>query len=91
MLESHYENALFHRKGNTISLTTAREILSRHLEEAIRIQHQIEYDLSTLGDTTNAKGRLKIGASTSVALYIIPKILSAFHQQFPNIEIHLAK
>lgn len=89
MLESHYQNALFNRKGNTISLTPAGEILYRHLEEAIRIQRQIDYDLSTLGDTSNAKGKLKIGASTTVALYIIPKILSAFHQQFPNIEIHL--
>jgi DNA-binding transcriptional LysR family regulator len=89
MLESHYENALFHRKGNTISLTPAGEILYRHLEEAVKIQRQIEFDLSTLEDAENVKGRLIIGASTTVALYIIPKILSAFHQQHSGIEIHL--
>jgi DNA-binding transcriptional LysR family regulator len=89
MLESHYENALFHRKGNTISLTLAGEILYRHLEEAVKIQRQIEFDLSTLEDAANVKGRLIIGASTTVALYIIPKILSAFHQQHSGIEIHL--
>jgi len=89
MLESRYENALFHRKGNSISLTPAGEILYDHLEEAVKIQRQIEYDLSTLGDAENVKGRLKIGASTTVALYVIPKILSKFHQQYPGIEIHL--
>jgi len=89
MLESRYENALFHRKGNSISLTPAGEILYGHLEEAVKIQRQIEYDLSTLGDAENVKGRLKIGASTTVALYVIPKILSKFHQQYPGIEIHL--
>lgn len=89
MLEAHYENALFNRKGNTISLTPAGEILYRHLEEAVRIQRQIEFDLSTLEDAANVKGRLKIGASTTVALYIIPKILSAFLQQHSGIEIHL--
>jgi DNA-binding transcriptional LysR family regulator len=89
MLESRYENALFHRKGNSISLTPAGEILYGHLEEAVKIQRQIEYDVSTLGDAENVKGRLKIGASTTVALYVIPKILSKFHQQYPGIEIHL--
>jgi DNA-binding transcriptional LysR family regulator len=89
MLESRYENALFHRKGNTISLTLAGDILYRHLEEAVKIQRQIEFDLSTLEDAENVKGRLIIGASTTVALYIIPKILSAFHQQHSGIEIHL--
>ncbi len=89
ILEAHYENALFNRKGNTISLTPAGEILYRHLEEAVRIQRQIEFDLSTLEDAANVKGRLKIGASTTVALYIIPKILSAFLQQHSGIEIHL--
>jgi LysR family transcriptional regulator, low CO2-responsive transcriptional regulator len=89
MLETHYENALFERKGNSISLTPAGEILFRHLEKAVQIQRQLEFDLSTLEDAANVKGKLKIGASTTVALYIIPKILSAFHQQHPGIEIHL--
>ena len=89
MLEMQYQNALFNRKGNTISLTPAGEILYHHLENALNIQRQIDFELSTLEDAVNAKGRLKIGASTTVALYIIPKILSAFHQQHPGMEIHL--
>ena len=89
MLESQYQNALFNRKGNTISLTPAGEILYRHLEDALHIERQIEFELSALEDAANVKGRLKIGASTTVALYIIPKILSAFHQQHPNLDIQL--
>ncbi|HYJ37790.1 MAG TPA: LysR substrate-binding domain-containing protein, partial [Chitinophagaceae bacterium] len=30
-----------------------------------------------------------IGASTTVALYVIPKILSAFHQKYPEINLRL--
>ena len=89
MLEIQYQNALFNRKGNSISLTPAGEILYRHLEDALNIERQIEFELSTLEDAVNAKGRLKIGASTTVALYIIPKILSAFHQQHPSLDIQL--
>lgn len=89
MLEIKYQNALFNRKGSTISLTQAGEILFNHLEEALKIQQQIEFELSTLEDAANARGQLKVGASTTVALYIIPKILSAFHRNHPNLEIRL--
>lgn len=89
VLESKYQNALFYRKGNSISLTPAGEILLKYLEEALQIQRNIDYELSTLENSINAKGRLKIGASTTVALYIIPPILSAFHQKHPHIDIQL--
>lgn len=89
MLEVLYQNALFNRKGNTIALTEAGEILYRHLEDAVNIQRTIEYELSTLENQANVKGKLRLGASTTVALYIIPKILSAFHQQHPKLEIQL--
>ena len=89
MLEVEYKNALFNRKGNTISLTPSGEILYRHLQNALRIQRQMIFELSTLHNSENVQGKLKIGASTTVALYIIPKILSAFHQRHPKLEIQL--
>jgi DNA-binding transcriptional LysR family regulator len=36
-----------------------------------------------------AKGVLKLGASTTVALYILPKVLSSFNQHYPQINISL--
>ena len=89
LLEVEYKNALFNRKGNTISLTATGEILYRHLQDALKIQRQMVFELSTVQHAGNAQGKLKIGASTTVALYIIPKILSAFHQRHPNLEIQL--
>ena len=89
LLEVEYKNALFNRNGNTISLTNTGEILYRHLQDALKIQRQLVFDLSTLQHAGNVEGKLKVGASTTVALYIIPKILSAFHQRHPNLEIHL--
>ena len=35
------------------------------------------------------EGELKFGASTTVALYIIPQVLSAFHRKFPSLKITL--
>ncbi len=89
MLEVEYRNALFNRRGNTITLTPSGEILNRYLQDALKIQRQMLFELSTLQNAENAQGKLKIGASTTVALYVIPKILSAFHQRHPNLEIQL--
>lgn len=89
MLEVEYENALFNRKGNSISLTPSGNILYGHLQDALKIQRQLVFELSTLQNAESAQGKLKIGASTTVALYIIPKILSAFHQRHPKLAIQL--
>lgn len=89
LLEIEYKNSLFNRKGNTISLTPTGKILFNHLQDALKIERQIQFELSTIQDEGNVAGKLKIGASTTVALYIIPKILSEFHQQHPNLEIQL--
>ena len=89
VLESHYRQTLFERKSNTIQLTPAGALLFRHLKEAMKIQSRLEFELSTLTNELNAKGELKLGASTTVALYIIPKMLSGFHQKYEGIKISL--
>ena len=77
-LEAFYKTTLFERKGNAIQLSKGGELLLSRLKEAKKIQNQLEYELSVLKNQLKAKGQLKLGASTTVALYIIPKILSAF-------------
>ena len=88
-LEAFYKTTLFERKGNAIQLSKGGTLLLSRLKEAKKIQNQLEFELSVLNDQLKAKGQLKLGASTTVALYIIPKILSAFHQKYPEIKISL--
>ena len=88
-LEAYYKLTLFERKGNTIHLSPGGKLLYSRLKEAKKIQNQLDFELSTLKNQFKAKGQLKLGASTTVALYIIPKILSAFHQKYPEIKISL--
>lgn len=88
-LEVYYKTTLFERRGNEIKLTQAGEILFKHLRDARTIEKQLEFELSTLKNQFEAKGQLKLGASTTVALYILPRILSAFHQNFPEVKISL--
>jgi len=88
-LEKQYKTNLFERKGHSILLSDAGKLLYSRLMEARKIQHQLEFELSTIKDRLQAKGQLKLGASTTVALYILPKILSAFHQKYPDVKISL--
>jgi DNA-binding transcriptional LysR family regulator len=88
-LEAFYKTTLFERKGNTIHLSPGGKVLFSRLKEAKKIQNQLDFELSTLKNQFKAKGQLKLGASTTVALYIIPKILSAFHQKYPEVKISL--
>lgn len=88
-LEDYYKQTLFERNGNNIKLSAAGNLLFSQLKQAKKIQNQLEFELSTLTDEFKAKGELKLGASTTVALYIIPKMLSAFHQKYPDIKLSL--
>lgn len=88
-LEAFYKTTLFERKGNAIQLTRGGILLLNRLKEAKKIQNQLEFELSVLKNQLKAKGQLKLGASTTVALYIIPRILSAFHQKYPEVKISL--
>jgi len=88
-LEQNYKIPLFERKGNSINLTEGGQILFNQIKEAKRIESLLEYQLSVIYNKANAKGKLNLGASTTVALYILPKILSKFHHEFSNINISL--
>ncbi len=89
LLEAQYNCALFDRKGNSIQLTAIGEKIYNSILEALSIQRKIEYEVSTIHNEISATGNLKIGSSTTVSLYILPKILSGFHKIMPNISIHV--
>lgn len=88
-LESEIGLPLFVRKGNTISLTSSGEKLLEYLQKAKIIQGQIESDIQIIKNQLKARGELNIGASTTLSLYVLPKILSSFHKKYPNIRILL--
>ncbi|MBS7566019.1 LysR family transcriptional regulator [Mucilaginibacter sp. Bleaf8] len=88
-LEDQYKLPLFERKGNSIILTEAGKKLNDYLLQATEIERKIEYDLSVLSNQSFAAGHLRLGASTTIALYILPSILSGFQRQYANIGVQL--
>lgn len=88
-LEDQYKVPLFERKGNTILLTEAGTRLNEYLLQATEIERKIEYDLSILSNMSHAAGHLRLGASTTIALYILPPILSGFQREYANVHVQL--
>jgi len=88
-LEEEYKTSLFERKGNTITLTEEGGILYDFILKGKNLEKQLELELNTHRDPLEIKGDLKLGASTTVALYIIPAVLSGFRKKYPDVKISL--
>lgn len=88
-LEEQYKTKLFERKGLQIELTEAGQLLYSRLLTVRHIQQETEFDISVIHDQQQATGMLNLGASTTAALYILPKVMSAFHREYPLVDISL--
>ncbi len=84
-LESDFGEPLFERRGNSISLTNKGS-------DIIPLVESILEGYSALNDTIcqegyQYEGLLHIGASTTIAQYVLPEILAKFARQYPRIRL----
>jgi DNA-binding transcriptional LysR family regulator len=86
-LEQLYRTTLFDRSRKHIILTKPGEILLEHAHLIFEQYQKLEFDLNLLQNKT--EGVLHIGASTTIAQYVIPAHLAYFNQRFPEIKIEL--
>jgi len=84
-LESELGLSLFERKGNRIVLTQAGRILLEHTEEILSLYRRIDFELSVL--KKKFSGTLNLGASTTIAQYVLPPLLARFYRSFPEIRL----
>jgi len=86
-LEQLYHTTLFDRTKKHIILTKSGEVLLQHAHLIFEQYQKLEFELNLLQNKT--EGILHIGASTTIAQYVIPAYLAHFHQRFPDIKIEL--
>ena len=86
-LESLYQTRLFNRLGNKISLTESGYVLLEHCERILSEYRKLEYDMHLLHNEYN--GQLRLGASTTIAQYVLPPILARFTEKYPKITVSL--
>ena len=86
-IENYFQLKLFDRNGTKIKLTEAGEILLEYANRIFTIYSNLEFELNALNQRHN--GKLRIGASTTIAQYILPPLLAAFHKKFTDIKVTL--
>ncbi len=86
-IEEMYETKLFDRSGSAVKLTPAGEILYKYAKEILNLYASAEKDIGEI--TGFVKGSISIGASTTIANYLLPGVIADFRKTRPKIKVHL--
>lgn len=86
-LEHTIGQALFIRNGSRLVLTEAGSTLLESVQVIIQEYELADYKLGLLNN--QVRGNLIIGASTTIAQYILPKIIAEFSSENPSVNIKL--
>ena len=86
-LEEHFNTRLFERSHGKIALTPAGRLVMDYAERILALSEEMD---TRVGELTGAvAGPLLLGASTTIAEFILPQILGEFKAQHPEVEAHL--
>ena len=86
-LEASLETLLFERLPTGVRLTQAGELLADYARRMFALESEAELALKELRGL--ARGRLVIGASLTIGVYLLPEVLGTFHRRHPHIELQL--
>lgn len=87
-IEQQLNTKLFDRNSSKIKLTTSGIALLKYSEKIFTIYRELEFEISQLNQ--KHEGVFRIGASTTIAQYVLPALLADFHQQFKDIKVQLS-
>ncbi len=86
-LEEYFNTRLFDRTHNRISLTDAGSLVYGYAEKIFDLYNEMENMIKDM--TGEISGSLTIGASTTIAEYMLPSLLGDFRKQYQDVVIHL--
>jgi DNA-binding transcriptional LysR family regulator len=86
-LEEYFNTRLFDRTHNKVSLTPAGERVAEFAERIFDLYDEMENRVRDL--TGEISGALTIGASTTIAEYMLPALLGEFKNRYPDISLRL--
>jgi DNA-binding transcriptional LysR family regulator len=86
-LEEQFNTRLFDRTHNRISLTEAGQRVYEFADRIFELYAEMENAVRDM--TGEISGMLVIGASTTIAEYMLPALLGDFKKQYPDINVHL--
>lgn len=82
-LEEDLGVSLFHRAGGRIALTPAGKLLLECAEQVNSLLAEAEHGIAALRG--EHAGQLALGASTTIAQYVLPRVLGDFRRAHPEV------
>ena len=82
-LEADLGVQLFDRSGARITMTPSGQVLLEYAAKVNALLHQAEHDIAALSG--EHVGLLALGASTTIAQYVLPRLLAEFCLQYPRV------
>jgi DNA-binding transcriptional LysR family regulator len=82
-LEEHFNTRLFDRGHGRISLTSAGILALEYVERILEVTAELDSRLQEASG--HLSGPLLVGASTTIADYLLPRVLGAYKAQFPAV------
>ena len=84
-LEKAVKQPLFTRTGQKVYLTEAGRLLYEYTDRIFALAAEAE---SALGEMQRLeRGRLMLGASTTIGTYLLPELLGRYKAQYPGIDL----
>jgi DNA-binding transcriptional LysR family regulator len=86
-LEEYFNTRLFDRTHNRISLTEAGKRVYEYADQIFDLYAKMDNAVRDM--TGEISGVLIIGASTTIAEYMLPSLLGDFKGKYPDVNVHL--
>jgi DNA-binding transcriptional LysR family regulator len=86
-IEQELRSDLFERFGSRISLTTAGKVFAGYAEQMLELRRQAQDAIAEL--ETNPRGELVIAANEATCIYLLPKVFSQYHREFPAVQLQV--
>ncbi len=86
-LEEDLRMQLFDRTGSRVALTVAGKTLLNYAEQVNALLKRAEQEIAAIGG--ELAGQLALGASTTIAQYVLPRLLAEFLGQYPRVQLSL--
>ncbi len=82
-LEEHFDTRLFDRAHGRIALTAAGQVALAYAERILSLSAELDTRLKELSGQVT--GPLLIGASTTIAEFLLPQVLGEFKSRYPGV------
>lgn len=86
-LEEHFDTRLFERGHGRVALTPAGQVVLEYAERILALSAELETRVKEM--TGGMGGLLLVGASMTIAEFLLPRVLGQFKSKYPKVQPRL--